>query len=299
MQANFLGLSPELSALDSAQVVVLPISYECSTTYVKGTAHGPEAIIQASQNLELYDEELGLEPYRVGIATVDPLAFRFQSPEEDLGHIRRACSGLLEKGKFVVALGGEHTVTIGLVAAHLEKYPALQVLQLDAHADLRQQYLGSKYNHACTMARINELCPSLGVGIRSLSVEEAEAIQKDSRRVFFAHQMRSDPCWQERIIDRLGEPVYVTLDLDFFDPAIMPSVGTPEPGGFLWYETLSFLKILAGARTVVGIDIVELCPQLGRVDPDFLAAKLAYKIIGYLAGQKAQQTPVRSKGTGI
>ncbi|UCE17808.1 MAG: agmatinase [Gemmatimonadota bacterium] len=277
---NFLGLPEEYSAEADARFVVLPIPYEQTTTYVKGTRYGPEAIIEASQQVELYDEEFGSEPYTIGISTaqdVDPNA----SPQGTLEEIYRSVSNILEKGKTPIALGGEHSITVGIVKAFTEKIKDVTVLQLDAHADLRDEYLGSKLNHACTAWRLLEYAPIVQVGVRSLSKEEADSIKERNLAVFFAQEMRKNSSW-EKVISQLGKNVYVSIDLDVFDPGIMPSVGTPEPGGLGWYDVLELVQGIARKRDIVGFDVVELCPQPGNIAPDFTAAKLIYKMIGYI-----------------
>ncbi len=193
---------------------------------------------------------------------------------------------LIGAGKRMVMLGGEHTISIGAVRAFKEKYPSLSVLQLDAHADLRDSYQENKFSHACVMRRIAEFCPFVGVGVRNLSAEENAFVQENKIDLFFSHEMRDNRRWKEQVIEKLGSEVYLTLDLDVLDPSIMPAVGTPEPGGLLWYETLGFLKELTEKKNVVGCDVVELCPIPGMVAPDFLAAKLVYKVIGYMANKK-------------
>jgi agmatinase len=277
---NFLGLSAPFCEEKTAHFVVLPIPYEQTTTYGKGTAHGPKAIIEASQQVELYDEELGFEPYTMGVYTAPDIK-PGPGPHETLEAICWATSDLLEQGLIPVALGGEHSLTVGMVRAFIEKFKDLTILQLDAHADLREQYLDSKWNHACTARRLMELAPVVPVGIRNLSKEEAEFIQKRSLNIFYAQEVRRHKPWDE-VIARLSQNVYVTIDLDVFDSGIMPSVGTPEPGGLDWYEVLELIRLVAHERTIVGFDVVELCPQPGNIAPDFLAAKLVYKVIGYI-----------------
>ena len=276
---NFLGLPEQFSEKTRAEFVILPIPYEQTTTYVKGTRLGPKAIIEASQQIELYDEELDMEAYVAGIFTAQPLALD-TSPEKTLDEIYRSVSEILEKNKTPIALGGEHTISVGTVKAFAKKYQDLSVLQLDAHADLRDEYLGSKLNHACTARRLLEYAPVIQVGVRSLSREEADYIRKNDLIAFYAQGMRKKNRWEE-IVSNLSDSVYVTLDLDVFDPGIMPSVGTPEPGGLDWYDVLGLIRNVAQKKNIVGLDVVELCPQTGNIAPDFLAAKLVYKAIGY------------------
>jgi agmatinase len=278
---NFLDLPADLSNPETARAVVLGVPYEATTTYGKGAAHGPHAIIAASSQIEFYDEELDAETCRIGI-TSDMSLRRFSSePAKAVQQINDACERWLAKKKFVVGLGGEHTVTVGLVRAFKKFYPQMSVLQLDAHSDLRDEYHGSPFNHACVMARVQELCPFIGVGIRS-GVAGERASLKPPSALFYAHELYHNNNWVETVLEKLGDPVYITIDLDFFDPAVVPSVGTPEPGGFHWVETLGFLKQVIRSRQVIGFDVVELAPRPGFPSSDFFAAKLVYKLLGYV-----------------
>ena len=280
---NFLGLPANYCSFRKSKFVILPIPYEGTSSYKTGTRYGPQAIINASKQVEFYDQDLKAEPYKKGICTLDELEPAVSRPEQMIQAIHRAAKGLLNKGKILIGLGGEHTITIGLVKAFKERYKDISVLQLDAHADLRDSYQGSKYSHACVMKRINELCNYVGVGIRSLSREEASFARKQGMEIFSAKEMKDDPSFVERVLSCLSENVYLTFDLDYFDPSIMPAVGTPEPGGPLWYETLDFLKKVTENRNIVGLDLVELSPLPGIVAPDFIAARLLYKIMGYIS----------------
>lgn len=279
---NFLGLEPKLSDYENAQVAILPLPYEATTSYGAGTKRGPAAIIKASQQVEFFDEELNLEPCQVGIATVKAPNFGKASGKQAIKKIADSCRVLLNDDKFVIGLGGEHSVTPGMVQAMHEKYPDLWVVQLDAHSDLRDSYGGSPYSHASAMARVNEFCPFVGLGIRSGIIGERERLQPPSR-VYYAHEMRDLGAarWKKEVFAHLGTSVYLTIDLDFFNPAEMPAVGTPEPGGFGWYEALDFLRELFARHEVIGADIVELMPLRGMSGADFFAARLAYKLIGY------------------
>jgi len=292
---NFLGIPSEFSDLDKSEFVILPVPYEQTTTYQVGTKHGPQAIIHASQEVETFDEELNLETYKTGICTLNPVEISTAGPERMLEKVYQAIKELIDREKKVIMLGGEHTISIGAVKAFKEKYPNLSVLQMDAHADLRDSYQENKFSHACVMRRIGELSHFVSLGIRNFSVEEHEFIQRNKIDVFLAQDVRNcdrwyEPdgsCrWKEEIINKLGSDVYLTFDLDVLDPSIMPSVGTPEPGGLLWYETLDFLKQLVYHKNLVGFDVVELCPIPGLVAPDFLAAKLIYKIIGHMVSKE-------------
>jgi agmatinase len=276
--ANFGDLPEECSILEKAEIVILPVPYDRTSTWIKGSDKGPAAIIEASGNMELYDIETDYEVYRKGIYTADPLDGQML-PENMVEAVREKVRYYIQKSKYVVVIGGEHSVSIGSVMAHIEKNENLTVLQLDAHSDLRDEYEGSGYNHACVMARIVELCPIVQVGIRSMDFSEKAAL--DTRRVFFAEDIHRDEDWIEKVISMLSEKVYITIDLDVFDPSIMPSTGTPEPGGLLWYDVIGLLRSVFNNKEVVGFDIVELCPDERNKAPDFLAAKLIYKLLSY------------------
>ncbi len=277
---NFCGLKDERSNFDAARIAVLPIPYEATASWGKGTANGPQAIITASQNMELFDEEIFCDTSTLGIFTAVPVAVA-ENPEKTVDEVERRCRELLDAGKFVVGLGGEHSVTTGLVRAHAAKYNDLTVLQLDAHADLRDAYEGEKYSHASVMRRVLEVCPITQAGIRSLSEEEASLLVSEDARVFFAHKIRNMPAWVERVADTLTENVYITIDIDVFDPAFVPGTGTPEPGGLNWWQVTGLLRQVCDRRNVVGFDIVEVMPLEGERSSEFLAAKLAYRLLGY------------------
>jgi agmatinase len=268
------------SKYENAKAVVLPLPYEASTSYHQGTRRGPRAIISASQQVEFYDEELNLEPRNIGIATVAAPDFTRATPRRAVDRIAQACGKLIDDGKFVVGLGGEHTVTVGMHKGVVERAPDVWVVQLDAHSDLRPEYQGSPLSHACVMARVTEISPAIMLGIRSGIMGERERLKPPSQ-LYYGCEMRQNDKWHDEVFAKLGKNVYLTIDLDFFNPAEMPSVGTPEPGGFGWYETLEFLRRLFRGHNVVACDIVELCPQSGLVAPDFFAARLAYKLIAY------------------
>ena len=277
---NFLGLADEFSSFENASSVILPVPGEWTTSYIKGTARGPQAIINASHQVELYDEELDSEPFRSGIATLPAMDIERLTHRDALANTGLLAQRILEQKKFLITLGGEHSVSIPLVQAAKRVHDTVTVLQLDAHSDLRQVYENSSLNHACVMARVEECCPYVGAGIRSGIQGEREKLGKQSR-LFYAHEMRPDSGWQDEALRHLSDTVYITFDLDFFDPSIMPAVGTPEPGGFLWGETLAFLREVFTRKNVIGCDVVELCPAAGLHHADFLAAKLVYKMIGY------------------
>lgn len=275
---RFADLPNEYSDQQNAKIVILPVPYDDTSTWQKGADKGPQALIDASAHLELYDIETDSQVYLKGIFTAPPLEVD-RSPEEMVESVEASVRHFLGKDKFVVVVGGEHSVSTGSVKAHLEKYKEFTVLQLDAHSDLRDEYEGSKYNHACVMARISEMCPIVQVGIRSTDISEKAALDKG--RVFFAEKIHDSSDWVEKVISLLSDKVYVTIDLDIFDPSIMPSTGTPEPGGLLWYNVLMLLKAVFDDKEVVGFDVVELCPNPNNKAPDFLAAKLIYKLLSY------------------
>jgi agmatinase len=271
-------LPEEYSNRNKSAVVIVPVPYDETTTWGKGADKGPEALLEASANMELYDIETGTEVYKIGIYTDVPVSIPGR-PELMINAVDKRINSWLKLNKFVAVIGGEHSITIGSVRAHHKKNPDLSVLQLDAHTDLRPEYLGSKYNHACTMSRIKELCPVTQVGIRSMDVIETEYLQPD--HVFFAEQIHKSSDWIERIIKTLNDKVYLTIDLDVFDPSVMPSTGTPEPGGLDWYTTLELIRKVTETKQLVGFDIVELCPEPNNKAPNFLAAKLLYKVLTY------------------
>ena len=283
---NFLGIPSEFSEFEKSEFVILPVPYEQTTTYQAGTKHAPQAIIKASHEVETFDEELKFEPYQAGICTLNLMEISSVGPSAMLERIHQTTKQLIGAGKKTVMLGGEHTISIGAVKALKEKYPHLSVLQMDAHADLRDSYQENKFSHACVMRRIAEICPFAGVGVRNLSAEEHAFVEENKLTLFYSQEMKDNRRWKEQVMEQLGSDVYLTLDLDVLDPSIMPAVGTPEPGGLLWYETLDFLKELVQKRNLVGFDVVELCPIPGMVAPDFLAAKLIYKIIGYMVSKE-------------
>lgn len=283
MTAAFLGLTGDECSYDRSRYVILPVGYEKTTTFGRGTAAGPRAIISASQEVELYDEELRIEPYRSGIITLKEIEITEMEPEDAVGRIATVAKNLLDDKKFIITLGGEHTVSVGLVRAYAKAYPDLSVLQIDAHADLRETYQGWHYSHACTMRRIRDIVNiTVGVGIRSMSAEESRVVEREAVPTFFASDVVGNDTWHESVIECLSDHVYLTIDLDGFDPSIMPGVGTPEPGGLGWYESLKFLRKLCMRKELVGFDVVELMPIKGSLVSEFTAAKLIYKLVGYI-----------------
>lgn len=275
---HYTGIPDENPCLDTSPIVVLPVAYDGTSTWGKGADNGPEAILDASANMELFDIETNSEVYLKGIHTAQLLK-DFETPDAMVQAVKSETARFLQKGKFVVTLGGEHSVTIGAVYAYAEKYQDLTVLQLDAHTDLRPEYEGSRFNHACVMARVAEHLPFVQVGIRSMDVAEKDSLP--AKRVFFAENIHDNTTWIDDVIKQLSPNVYITIDLDVLDPSIMPSTGTPEPGGMLWYQVLDLLKTVNAHSNIVGFDVVELSPNKMNKAPDFLAAKLVYKLLSY------------------
>jgi len=276
---NFLGLPPEDAEYDKARVVVIPVAYDATTSYKTGTKYGPAAIIAASREVETYDPATKTEIGDIGIATVDEIEAEADGPAVMVDTVEREIARHLAAGKFCVMLGGEHSITTGAVRAHKAKYPNLSVLQIDAHADMRDSYQGSKFSHASVMRRVREICPVVSVGIRNASADCHATIERGRLPVFWADQCLGRTDWHDAAIAALTQQVYITFDLDALDPSIMPAVGTPEPGGLLWQETLAFLRAVASKRKVVGFDVVELSPIPGLHHPDFLAAKLVAEMV--------------------
>jgi agmatinase len=285
----FGGALPERRAFDEARVVILPVPVDRTTTYVGGTRNGPREILQASSHMELWDEELGTDVHGVGIFTLPEMELPFGELEPLMAEIRRVAAEVLSRDKFLVTLGGEHSITPPVVAAAAARYPGMSVLQIDAHADLRDCYMGTPHNHACAMRRSLEHAPVTQVGIRSMSTEEAQAASNLNTTIFYDVSMRRDPAWIDRVVETLSDEVYVTIDVDGLDPAIMPATGTPEPGGLSWYETLALLRATIEHRTVVACDVVELSPLPGILAPNFLCAKLVYKILTYRFASEVTQ----------
>jgi agmatinase len=240
--------------------------------------------------MELWDEETGTDVHSIGISTLPEMEFPFATIDEVMAEIQRVADEIVSRGKFLFTLGGEHSITPPLVAAVAKRYPRLSVLQIDAHADLRDSFMGTPHNHACAMRRVLDHAKATQVGIRSLSPEEADAIPGLATTLFYDFNMRNDPAWMDRVVDSLGEHVYLTVDVDGLDPAIMPATGTPEPGGLSWRELLALLRKVTESRTLVGCDLVELSPLAGMVAPNFLCAKLVYKILSYRFGAEVRKT---------
>jgi agmatinase len=277
----FGGTLPVRRSFDEAQVVILPVPVDRTTSYVGGTRNGPHEILQASSHMELWDEEMRADVHGVGIFTLPEMELPFGEMEPLIEEIERVAYEVIGRDKFLVTLGGEHSITPPLVSAAARKFPGLSLLQIDAHADMRDSYMGTVHNHACAMRRALASARITQVGIRSLSTEEAEALSKLNTSVFYDFDMRRDPKWIDTVVDSLGQHVYVSIDVDGLDPAIMPATGTPEPGGLSWAEITTLLRRTAEKRTIVAADVVELSPIPGMVAPTFLCAKLIYKLLTY------------------
>jgi agmatinase len=279
MTANFLDLDSSYTRFENARYCVLPVPYDKTSTWLKGSDWGPEAIIDASAHLELYDIETDSEAYKNGVYTHE-WSFKPAGQEEMVEKVYSAVHRFLQNDKLVITLGGEHSISIGAVKAVCDMFEEVTVLQLDAHADLRNEYQGSHYNHACTMARIREYLPIVQVGIRSMDIVEKHSIQKEC--IFYSKDIHDSIEWIDQVVRLLSQNVYITIDLDVFDPSVLPSTGTPEPGGLSWYSVLGLLKKVCQERNMIGFDVTELCPGEIKAS-DFLAAKLVYKLMSYHA----------------
>ncbi|MEP0214164.1 MAG: agmatinase [Cellulophaga sp.] len=275
---NYAGIPDEFAQLETAKVVLIPVPYDGTSTWGKGADKGPEAFLTASENMELYDIETGTEPYQQGIYLADAITEN-SSPEAMVDEVHKITKKYIKRNKFVTLFGGEHSISIGTIRAFNECFNNLTVLHIDAHADLRQSYEGTACNHACAVHEASQQTNLLQVGIRSM--DAIEKTYMDEEKTFFAHDMVNDEYWMDKVVDQMTENVFITLDLDALDPSILPSTGTPEPGGLFWYETLEFLKQVFTEKNVVGFDIVELCPNKADKSSDFLAAKLYYKMLSY------------------
>ncbi len=280
--SSFLGLRATGESFAGARAVIVPAPYDGTTTYRSGTREGPRAILQASRELEEFDEETSSEAYQQGIVTLDELPVTVSSPKAMVELVREVGEALFDAGKMPVLLGGEHLLSLGMIEAAAVRFPGMKVLHLDAHADLREEYQGSSYSNACVMRHVIRHAPIVQAGIRTLSKEEFEFIQNQRVPCFFAHQLHHDPRLWDDVVSCLDGPVYISIDLDVFDPAVMPAVGTPEPGGPGWYEVLALLRRVTGKCRIVGFDVMELLPIPQIVAPDFLAARLVYKLLSYI-----------------
>jgi len=275
---TYAGISEEYSKLEQAKIVLIPVPYDGTSTWQKGADQGPEAFLKASENMELYDIETETEVYKQGVFLTQPITEN-SSPENVVDEVHKITKKYIKRNKFVTLFGGEHSISIGSIRAFNECFNNLTVLQIDAHADLRESYQGSKCNHACAVYEASQTTNLIQVGIRSMDIMEKTVMDED--KVYFAHEMAIDDTWMDSAIDQMTENVFITFDLDALDPSIMPSTGTPEPGGLFWYETLEFLNKVFSEKNVIGFDIVELCPNTKDKSSDFLAAKLYYKMLSY------------------
>ncbi|HKR04302.1 MAG TPA: agmatinase [Bacteroidia bacterium] len=285
-EENFLGIEePELCSYENSKFVIQSAPYEHTSSYLEGSAKGPAAILEASHFVEFYDEELEIETYKeCGIATLSPIDFGNKVDADAIDLIEKSTEKLINDEKFVVSLGAEHTVTLGFVKAFAKRFDNLTVLQIDAHSDLRESYQENPYSHASVMARVHELGINLcQVGIRAQCRQEADLIKTSSNIfTFYAHQIRKNPSWMQEVISSLTENVYITIDADGFDPSIVPAVGTAEPGGLYWRETMEFLNQVINEKNVVGFDVVEIAPRKGDILSEYNMAKLVYRLIGFL-----------------
>jgi agmatinase len=277
-KGTYAGIPENYAKLETAKVVLIPVPYDGTSTWQKGAHKGPEAFLEASENMELYDIETDNEVYKEGVYLAEAVTEN-TTPEKMVEAVHSEVKKYINKNKFVTIFGGEHSISIGTIRAFDECFNNLTVLHIDAHADLRKEYDGSTCNHACAVYEANQNVNLVQVGIRSMDISETRVMNKD--KVFFAHDMAVNEYWMDDVIDQLTGNVFITFDLDALDPSIMPSTGTPEPGGLFYYETLEFLKKVFTERNVVGFDIVELCPNEDEKSSDFLAAKLYYKMLSY------------------
>ena len=285
---NFGAIPKQLSDYKSSKIVILPVPYDATTSYKSGTRDGPGAIISASRSMELFDEETNVNISDIGLCTLDELDV-VVDPEKMADRVYQTCQHLLNDSKTIVMLGGEHSLSFGYARALIEKYPKMSVLHIDAHSDLAFDNGGTKYDHGCVARRISELCPIVQVGIRSISREDIDYAKQKGIRIFYASDITHDKGnnWIAKVTSQLTDDVYVTIDVDALDISIMPSVGTPEPGGIQWYQLLELLKQTCANKNIIGFDVVELCPIPGNVAPDFAAAKIVKKLIAYAFAKKS------------
>lgn len=277
---NFGGIEEQYSAYETSPVVVLPVPYDATSTWIRGADRGPDAILEASANMELYDIQTAKEVYLDGIHTAEAVGLT-DDPEQMVAEVKAAVSGILADGKFPVVIGGNHSVSIGSVQACAAHYGQITVLQLDAHTDLRPEYEGSPLSHASIMARAAEVADIVQVGIRSMCTDELPFLQPG--RIFYAHDIAGRNDWYDEAEKLLKGPVYITIDLDVFDPSVLPSTGTPEPGGLLYYEVYRFLEYVIRRHEIIALDVVELCPNSQEKSSDFLASKLVYQLISLIS----------------
>ena len=275
---TYAGIPQQYATLETSKIVLIPVPYDGTSTWQKGADKGPDAFLSASENMELYDIETESEVYKQGIYLAEAITEK-SSPEAVVEIVHALVKDYILRNKFVTIFGGEHSISIGTIRAFNECFDNLTVLHIDAHADLRKEYEGSRCNHACAVYEASQTTNLLQVGIRSMDVAETTVMNRE--KTWFAHEMATDDYWMDNVLEEMGDNVFITFDLDALDPSIMPSTGTPEPGGLLWYETMEFLRQVFAEKNVVGFDIVELCPRVEEKSSDFLAAKLYYKMLSY------------------
>ncbi|MBP1839234.1 agmatinase [Formosa algae] len=275
---TYAGIPEDYAKLETAKIVLIPVPYDGTSTWQKGADKGPKAFLDASENMETYDIETQTEVYQQGVYLADAVTEN-SSPEAMVDAVHKMTKKYIKKNKFVTLFGGEHSISIGSIRAFNECFNDLTVLHIDAHADLRKSYHGSTCNHACAVYEASQTTNLIQVGIRSMDVKETTVM--DPEKTYFAHELAANEFWMDSAIEQMTGNVFITFDLDALDPSIMPSTGTPEPGGLFWYETLDFLKKVFEEKNVVGFDIVELCPNKKEKSSDFLAAKLYYKMLSY------------------
>ena len=285
--STYAGIPEAYATSEKSKIVLIPVPYDGTSSWKKGADKGPKAFLEASENMELYDIETDSEVYKQGIYLSQPVT-ESSSPEAMVEAVTEKVKSYLNRNKFVTLFGGEHSISIGAIRAFSRHYENLTIVQIDAHADLRESYEGSKCNHACALYEANQTNNLIQVGIRSMDHSEKSVMNYDN--VFFAHEIESDDYWIEQAVERMTDTVYITIDLDGFDPSLFPATGTPEPGGLFWYETLRFLRDVFKEKNVVGFDLVELCPSPALYASDFLAAKLYYKMLSYKYHLKTSET---------
>jgi agmatinase len=281
---QFGGVLPTESRFEDAAAVILPVPFDRTTSYISGTRNGPRELLVASAQVELWDEEVGADVHTRGLVTLPEMDLSSATLESAMAAITRVTGDILDQGKFLVTIGGEHSITSPIVAAAAQRHKGLTVLQIDAHADLRDSYLSQQHSHACAMRRTLDFAKLVQVGIRNISEDEVKALPTLGTTIFYDWNMREDPDWIDRAVGSLSDTVYITIDLDGLDPGTMPAVGTPEPGGLSWHELTTLLRRTFERKTVVAADVVELCPIPGMASPNFIAARLVYKLLSYRFG---------------
>jgi len=280
---NYAGIPDEYASFENSKIVLIPVPYDGTSTWIKGADKGPDAFLEASENMEIYDIETDSEVYKKGVFLANPVTEN-SSPEKMVDAVHKVASEYIKKGKFVTLFGGEHSVSIGSIRAFRENFENLTVLQFDAHSDLRPEYEGSKCSHACAVHEAQHTTNLVQVGIRSMDTVEKPFLKKEN--CFFADEIHHSPEWMQKALEKITGNVFITIDLDVFDSSIMPSTGTPEPGGLNWYQVVDFIRLVVKNKNVVGFDIMELCPNKSNKGPDFLAAKLYYKILSLVFSKK-------------